>query len=91
MNHFKSNLATQIRVDRLVGDTHGASAEFYWHAIIISDQLILVEAVRFGGEIDIFAGQSRTPEFLAKFEPRFAGARRAASWKAGLKRLRAAA
>ena len=30
-------------------------------------------------------------EFLAKFEPRFAGARRAASWKAGLKRLRAAA
>ena len=58
MNHFKGNLATQIRVERLVRHTHGAAAEFYRHAIFISDQLILVEAVRFGGEIDIFVTQS---------------------------------
>src|SRR5436190_9967158 len=58
MNNITRNLATQIRVDRIVGDTHGASAEFYWHATIISDQLILVEAIRFGGEIDIFVTKS---------------------------------
>ena len=58
MNHFKGNLATQIRIERLVGHTHGAAAEFYRHAIFVSDQLILVEAKRFGGEIDIFVTKS---------------------------------
>ena len=57
MNHLKGNLATQIRVERVVRHTHGAAIEFYWHAIIISDQLILIEAVRFGSEIDIFVTQ----------------------------------
>ena len=44
-----------------------------------------------GTEVWLVGLREQPSEFLAKFEPRFAGARRAASWKAGLKRLRAAA
>src|SRR5438477_8360968 len=43
-----------------------------------------------GTEVWLVGLREQPSEFLAKFEPRFAGARRAASWKAGLKRLRAA-
>ena len=44
-----------------------------------------------GTEVWLVGLNQQPSEFLAKFEPRFAGARRAASWKAGLRRLRAAA
>ena len=44
-----------------------------------------------GTEVWLVGLNQQPSEFLGKFEPRFAGARRAASWKAGLKRLRAAA
>jgi SulP family sulfate permease len=43
-----------------------------------------------GTEVWLVGLQGQPTEFLARFEPRFAGARRAASWKAGLKRLRSA-
>lgn len=44
-----------------------------------------------GTEVWLVGLQQQPREFLAKFEPRFAGARRASSWAAGLKRLRRAA
>lgn len=40
-----------------------------------------------GTEIWLVGLQKQPREFLANFEPRFAGARRAASWAAGLRRL----
>jgi SulP family sulfate permease len=43
-----------------------------------------------GTEIWLCGLQAQPREFLAKFEPRFVGARRAANWAAGLRRLRAA-
>jgi SulP family sulfate permease len=43
-----------------------------------------------GTEIWLCGLQAQPGEFLAKFEPRFVGARRAANWAAGLRRLRAA-
>jgi sulfate permease, SulP family len=42
-----------------------------------------------GTEIWLCGLQSQPSEFLAKFEPRYVGARRAANWAAGLRRLRA--
>jgi SulP family sulfate permease len=44
-----------------------------------------------GTEVWLVGLQQQPREFLAKFEPRFAGARRASSWAAGLKRLKRAA
>ena len=41
-----------------------------------------------GTEIWLVGLQQQPREFLAKFEPRFAGARRASSWAAGLRRLK---
>lgn len=49
------------------------------------------QAKHSGTEVWLVGLQDQPREFLAKFEPRYAGARRAASWNAGLKRLRAAA
>lgn len=43
-----------------------------------------------GTEIWLVGLQQQPREFLAKFQPRFAGARRASSWAAGLRRLRSA-
>jgi sulfate permease, SulP family len=43
-----------------------------------------------GTEIWLCGLQSQPSEFLAKFEPRYVGARRAANWAAGLRRLKAA-
>jgi SulP family sulfate permease len=43
-----------------------------------------------GTEIWLCGLQAQPREFLAKFEPRYVGARRAANWGAGLRRLRAA-
>ena len=40
-----------------------------------------------GTEVWLAGMQAQPREFLAKFEPRFAGARRASSWSAALKRL----
>jgi SulP family sulfate permease len=40
-----------------------------------------------GTEVWLVGLQEQPSEFLSKFEPRFAGARRAASWAAGLRRL----
>jgi len=40
-----------------------------------------------GTEVWLCGTQAQPREFLAKFEPRFAGARRAASWAAALRRL----
>jgi SulP family sulfate permease len=44
-----------------------------------------------GTEVWLVGLQEQPRGFLAKFEPRFAGARRASSWAAGLRRLRRAA
>jgi SulP family sulfate permease len=41
-----------------------------------------------GAEVWLVGTQAQPREFLAKFEPRFAGARRAASWSAALRRLK---
>jgi SulP family sulfate permease len=41
-----------------------------------------------GTEVWLVGLREQPAEFLRKFEPRFAGARRAASWAAGLRRLR---
>jgi SulP family sulfate permease len=41
-----------------------------------------------GAEVWLVGTQAQPKEFLAKFEPRFAGARRAASWSAALRRLK---
>jgi SulP family sulfate permease len=43
-----------------------------------------------GTEIWLCGLQAQPSEFLAKFEPRYVGARRAANWAAGLRRLKAA-
>src|SRR5882724_664400 len=57
MNHFQGDFATQICVERFVCDAHGAAAEFDWLAIATINELILVEAVRSGSVIEIFAAQ----------------------------------
>jgi len=44
-----------------------------------------------GTETWLVGLQEQPREFLGRFEPRFAGARRASTWAAGLRRLRAAA
>ena len=44
-----------------------------------------------GTETWLVGLQDQPREFLARFEPRFAGARRASTWAAGLRRLRASA
>jgi SulP family sulfate permease len=41
-----------------------------------------------GAEVWLVGTRAQPREFLAKFEPRFAGARRAASWSAALRRLK---
>jgi SulP family sulfate permease len=43
-----------------------------------------------GTETWLVGLQDQPREFLARFEPRYAGARRAANWAAGLRRLRQA-
>ncbi len=48
------------------------------------------QAKHAGTEIWLVGLQQQPREFLARFEPRFAGARRAASWAAGLRRLSSA-
>ena len=48
------------------------------------------QAKHSGTETWLVGLQDQPLEFLAKFEPRFAGARRASSWAAGLRRLRQA-
>jgi SulP family sulfate permease len=44
-----------------------------------------------GTEVWLVGLRDQPREFLARFEPRFAGARRASSWAAGLRRLKQAA
>ena len=48
------------------------------------------QAKHSGTEVWLVGLQEQPREFLARFEPRFAGARRAASWAAGLRRLKQA-
>ena len=43
-----------------------------------------------GTEVWLVGLKQQPTDFLGKFEPRFAGARRASSWAAGLRRLRQA-
>jgi SulP family sulfate permease len=51
-----------------------------------------VRQARFSGtEVWLVGLQEQPREFLAKLKPRFAGARRASSWAAGLRRLKQAA
>jgi len=51
-----------------------------------------VRQAKYSGTDVWLVGLQRQPSgFLSKFEPRFAGARRASSWAAGLRRLKAAA
>ncbi len=57
MDHLERDFATQVGVERLVGDTHGAAAEFNWLAITAIDELILVEARWSGSVIEILASQ----------------------------------
>ncbi len=51
---------------------------------------LLRQAKSAGTEIWLCGLRAQPREFLAKFEPRFVGARRVANWAAGLRRLRAA-
>jgi hypothetical protein len=53
MNHFERDFATQVRIERFVGYPHGAATKLDWRAVVTSDQLILVEALRSGSFIDI--------------------------------------
>jgi SulP family sulfate permease len=46
------------------------------------------QAKHAGTEVWLAGLKEQPMEFLAKFEPRFAGARRASSWAAALKRLK---
>ena len=46
------------------------------------------QAKHAGTEVWLVGLREQPAEFLRKVEPRFAGARRAASWAAGLRRLR---
>jgi SulP family sulfate permease len=48
------------------------------------------QAKHSGTEVWLVGLQQQPREFLGKFEPRFAGARRASSWAAGLRRLKQA-
>ena len=43
MDHLERDFATQVGVERLVGDAHATAAEFNWLAITAIDELILVE------------------------------------------------
>ena len=62
MDHLERDFATQVGVERSVGDAHGAAAEFDRLAIPITDELILVEAMRSGSVIEIFAAQRSLQE-----------------------------
>jgi hypothetical protein len=55
MNHLKRDFATQVGVERFVGDAHGAAAKLNWRAIITGNQLVLVKTVRSASAIDIIA------------------------------------
>jgi SulP family sulfate permease len=46
------------------------------------------QAKNAGAEVWLVGTQAQPKEFLSRFEPRFAGARRAASWAAALRRLK---
>lgn len=48
------------------------------------------QAKHAGTEVWLVGLQQQPRDFLAKFQPRFAGARRASNWAAGLRRLRSA-
>src|SRR5262249_8183387 len=54
MNHFKRDVAAQVCVECFVSDAHGASTKLNRRAIIIDDQLILVEALGFDLVINAF-------------------------------------
>ena len=62
MDHLERDFATQVGVERFVRDAHGAAAEFDWLAITATDELILVEAMRSGSVIEIFAAQRSLQE-----------------------------
>ena len=62
MDHLERDFATQVGVERFVGHAHGAAAEFDWLAIPTTDELILVEAMRSGSVIEIFAAQHSLQE-----------------------------
>jgi hypothetical protein len=41
MDHFECDFATQVGVERSVGDAHGASTELDWRVVFTRDQFIL--------------------------------------------------
>ena len=51
MDHLERDFATQVGVERLVGDAHGTAAELNWLAVTAIDELILVEPL-WSGERD---------------------------------------
>ncbi len=62
MDRLERDFATQVGVERSVGDAHGAAAEFDRLAIPPTDELILVEAMPSASVIEIFAAQRSLQE-----------------------------
>jgi len=57
MDYLKRDFASQVGVERLVGDAHGTAAEFDWLAITAVDELVLIETLWSASLIDIRAAQ----------------------------------
>ena len=57
MDHLEGDFATQVGVERLVGDAHATAAEFNWLAITAIDELILIETLWSASVIEICAAQ----------------------------------
>jgi hypothetical protein len=57
MDYLQRDFATQVGVERLVGDAHGTAAKLDWLAITAIDELILIETLRSASLIDICAAQ----------------------------------
>ena len=57
MDYLKRDFATQVGIERLVGDAHGTAAEFHWLAVTAIDELILFETLWSACLIEICGAQ----------------------------------
>jgi len=57
MDYLKRDFATQVGIERLVSDAHGAAPEFNWLAVTAVDELILVETLWSACLIEISTAQ----------------------------------
>jgi hypothetical protein len=60
VDDFQRDLIAQVCVERFVGNTHSTATKLDWHAIIASNQLILIEAPWSGGVLDVLISEGGT-------------------------------